>query len=409
MALQAREKEILILDAPIQPNDEDYALMALQAREAELFYYSIYLKPDSCALAQHRDKPPVKTITLPNGGFKLLTCEELLSGQSPLNEWLIHGMIEKGNLGLIFGNPSSGKSLYVQDMCFCIAAGLMFHGLETATGNVVYIAGEGFSGLRKRFSVLAKKYEVPPPNNLHISEMPAAIVDQKSIESVRNAIDQVGKVALIVIDTLHRNFGDGDENSARDISQLLSNIDTYLKTTGATVLIIHHSGHESKGRGRGSSSIRAAMDVEYSVKKEGDTVTVENTKVKDFDPPSPMSFKLKSIELNKDVGGVVLEPTEQIPSKQKGSTSSDIENTILAVLANAPSDQFVHATDACVVSGKIPARALKADYVKTETYSKMDNPTKEAKRKAFQRAIERLVETQKIGSGDNCYWLPPSP
>ena len=122
-------------------------------------------------------------------------------------------------------------------------------------------------------------------------------MDVDSAKSVLETVEAIGNVKLIVIDTLHRNMGSGDENSSKDFAEFLNNVDTYLKSTGAAVIIIHHSGHDAKERARGSSSIRAAMDVEYQVTKDDATgiVTLSNTKMKDFEPPKPLSFKFKQI------------------------------------------------------------------------------------------------------------------
>ncbi len=137
-------------------------------------------------------------------------------------------LIEKENLGLIFGSPASGKSLLVQDMAFCIAAGLPFHGKETTQGNVLYIAGEGFSGLKKRFMALSQEYGYLA-KGLYFSKQPAALMDKQNALDVAETVKAIGNVSLIVIDTLHRNMGAGDENSSRDWGEFQNNIDNYLR------------------------------------------------------------------------------------------------------------------------------------------------------------------------------------
>jgi RecA-family ATPase len=225
--------------------------------------------------------------------FNTVSLKELLNRKYTTN-WLVNGLVEHGNLGLIFGNSASGKSLITQDMCFCIAAGIDFKGRTTKRGNVLYICGEGFNGLHKRFMALSQHYECEP-DRLHVSEQPAAFMDISSAAAVLDRIKEIGGVSLIVIDTFHRNMGVGDENSAKDFAQFLNNIDSFLKPTGAAILIIHHSGHDAKERSRGSSSIRAAMDVEYCVEKTDDFVRMKNTKMKDYEPPQPLSFRSASI------------------------------------------------------------------------------------------------------------------
>ena len=80
-------------------------------------------------------------------------------------------------------------------------------------------------------------------------------------------------------------MGPGDENSAADIGAFLNSVDMLRDETGAAVVIVHHAGHGDKTRARGSSAIRAAVDVEYSLTKTPEGVTLECTKAKDFEPP----------------------------------------------------------------------------------------------------------------------------
>ena len=53
---------------------------------------------------------------------------------------------------MIFGQPASGKSFLAVDLAASIATGRAFQGLKTQKGDVVYIAGEGYRGLKRRFT-----------------------------------------------------------------------------------------------------------------------------------------------------------------------------------------------------------------------------------------------------------------
>lgn len=119
------------------------------------------------------------------------------------------------------------------------------------------------------------------------------------IQAVRELTKANGKPALIAIDTLHRNFGGGDENSAADFGQFLNHIDVMRHELGAAVVIVHHSGHSKADRSRGSSSIKAAMDHEFCVTVEADkTRLLSCTKMKDAASPEPQRFALRGVELD---------------------------------------------------------------------------------------------------------------
>jgi hypothetical protein len=367
-------------------------------------------------------KPAPKT---DNSTFKTILLRDLLNRKYVTN-WLVKGVIEQGNLALFFGDSASGKTFYIMDMCFCIAAGIDFKGKQTKQGNVLYICGEGFSGLQKRFMALHQHYGVMP-ENLHLSEQPAAFMDISSAAAVMDTINQIGNVSLIVIDTFHRNMGGGSEDSAADISQFLGNIDTFLKPTGAAVAIIHHSGHGEKGRSRGSSSIKAAMDVEYQVAKDSLTnmVTVTNTKMKDWQAPPPACFNMNVVNLFDDhnqpisdedgepLTSVILEPADYTPSKGRGLNGR--QQDVLSQLHKAMEKYGIAPTDdikalfpdspqnipAMVVhSDKWRELAMKVIYVEAE-------PEKEkaAMRKAFFDCKKALTDSSKIGYHDKFYWI----
>ena len=55
--------------------------------------------------------------------------------------------------------------------------------------------------------------------------------------------------ALVVIDTLARSMGAGDENTAKDAAMFVRNCDLIREATGAHVMVIHHTGKdEEEGR-----------------------------------------------------------------------------------------------------------------------------------------------------------------
>jgi hypothetical protein len=110
---------------------------------------------------------------------------------------------------------------------------------------------------------------------------------------------------MVIIDTLARNFGDGDENSAKDMGEFISNVSNEIRVPfECAVVIVHHSGH-AQDRARGSSALRAAVDAEYQVKAFGGgdedaRLEVTCTKMKDDAPPPVMKFKLQPVLVRKD-------------------------------------------------------------------------------------------------------------
>ena len=74
----------------------------------------------------------------------------LLTLQPP--QWLIKRFVSADSLTTLFGSPGCGKSFVAIDMACCIASGQEWNGNRTATGQVLYIAGEGHVGFARRLT-----------------------------------------------------------------------------------------------------------------------------------------------------------------------------------------------------------------------------------------------------------------
>ncbi|WP_018882346.1 MULTISPECIES: helicase RepA family protein [unclassified Thioalkalivibrio] len=240
---------------------------------------------------------PVQRMEPPR--FKLLHVSDL-EFRAP--RFLVRDYLEAESLALVFGDPGCGKSFLAVDLACCIATGADFHGNPTSQGSVIYIAGEGHNGLKRRFVAWETHTgQTTADAPLYVSCAPAALCDPESAQAVVSAVDAVPigePPALVVIDTVARNFGPGDENSTRDMGVFVQAADAIRARYTCTVLLVHHSGHGDKARARGATALRGALDAEYRMDKdEAGTVRVEASKMKDAPFPQPLAFELRSVPL----------------------------------------------------------------------------------------------------------------
>ena len=349
--------------------------------------------------------------------FTLTPLNQLLSEPYKFN-WLIKDHMEKHSIAMLFGEPASAKSFIAMDIAFCVAAGIDWNGNTTEQGKVVYIAGEGHSGIAKRFKALGMKYSMTT-NDIFLSTLPTSLMDSASVDVVQKWIDDLcPNPALIIIDTLQRNFGNGDENSARDFGIFLFLITKTLMASGATVMLIHHSGHGSSERGRGSSAIRAAMDVEYKVTKDKDLVTMTCSKAKEFRKPEPISFNLNTQSIpdwldeeGKPVESAILESTSYVAPARTSSISQN-DTLVFQALIDSLADKGTLAPAKAVA--KYPELAgnkyIHVSDWRSTTYLLLDQNSggknkPQANQKAFSRALGKLLHANKIVTEDDHYWL----
>ncbi len=233
-------------------------------------------------------------------------------------DWLIKGVMQKNELGLIFGPSGERKSFVALDMALHVSNGAEWQGHRVKTkATVLYLAGEGFQGISNRL-IAASKYHNLSIDNIFISELPGDLLDDDSVDRIANAIESFNEPVWLIVDTLHRNFGHGDENSSKDMGKMLSNIDTKLRTTGATITIVHHTGHGNQNRERGSSSLMGALDSKISVSTDKHKITsVKCGKMKDGEEFKNISLESKLVILGEDEDGDLITSLAMV--------SSDIE------------------------------------------------------------------------------------
>lgn len=236
--------------------------------------------------------------------FEFLSVGSLVECVKPI-DWLVHGYFEHDSMAVIYGEPGHGKSFVAIDIACSVATATEWHGRPVKRGAVFYIAGEGHNGLARRFSAWGEARGVSLANApLYVSNRSAALIEGASAKTVSATVRQLAAAtgetpSLIVVDTLARNFGAGDENSTADMVAFVANLDNELRHPWkATVAIVHHSGKDASKGARGSSALRGAVDAEYEITRdESGTIRMQSHKMKEAEKPEPLAFILQRVEL----------------------------------------------------------------------------------------------------------------
>jgi hypothetical protein len=309
-------------------------------------------------------------------------------------DWLVFGLIPSNAIGLIFGESETLKSFLADDLLLCISTGTPFHGRKVKQGPTLLIVGEGQSYLAQRFLAWSinrgRDYQ---KSDFFVSTVPAAFLEPESVAQVAAVIDEI-KPVLIMVDTLARNFGGGDENSTSDMSKFIDAVDSIRRPYNSTLIPIHHTGHGDKDRSRGAYCLKAALDFEYRVKRpEENLVIVECTKMKDGERPESLAFEPQKInmvgEAGERISSLALELTE-MPEKQAGKSKMPLANRI--------------ALES--LTGLLVGRdSVHIEEWRAECYSAGIADTPDAKRQSFGRARKALLSDGLIETRDDRYWL----
>ncbi len=232
-----------------------------------------------------------------------------LSGIKPnlTSNYLVKGWLDRGAFSVVFGESNVGKSFFALDMGMHVAAGMPWQGSRIKSGVVVYIASEGGTGFVNRVAAIqSERPELTSAADGQFFILPIT-VDLCASNDVPEIVALIrgitGQPALVIVDTLARSLGTGDENSAPDMASFIRNIDAIRDQTGAHVMAIHHTGKDTSRGARGHSSLRGAVDTEITLTKEEGVIQAEAVKQRDMHTGSIFSYQLIEVELGHDQDG----------------------------------------------------------------------------------------------------------
>ena len=241
--------------------------------------------------------------------FKFEDFDTLQPGRQ---QWLVKGLWPSVGVCFLAGPSMAGKSFLALDLCVKVIRGQTVLGRKSKPCGVVYIAAEGAAGVRNRitglrqrtgpvgglFQFIGQAPDLTYPDD--VDELRQGLIAQKAAFEARG--DRLG---LIVVDTLSASVPGADENTAKDMSPVLTALQSMSIELGAMVLVIAHTGKNADAGIRGWSGLLANADGLIMLSKaEGDetrTGTVE--KVKDGRSGDRFAFALDSVVIGVDEDG----------------------------------------------------------------------------------------------------------
>lgn len=310
--------------------------------------------------------------------------------------WMIKGVLPKAGLAVIYGASGSGKTFAVLDMAMSIARGEPWRGNRVKQGRVAYVVAEGADGFRKRLAAYAQHHHVD------LTEVPMVILNAApNLLEKQDAVDLVkgvkasGGADIIVIDTFAQTTPGANENAGEDVGRALSYCKRIHETTGAMVVLIHHSGKDASKGARGWSGLRAAADAEIEVVREPEGARyLRLSKSKDGEDGLEWGFELKVVELGVDedldvisscsVIEVSREPKE---SRQNARKLGPVETVV---------NEVIHSVMMFQQDG------IEVETVVEESVKRMEVPA-DGKRDTRRQRVKRAIET--LTTGDDSPFL----
>lgn len=259
-------------------------------------------------------------------------------------------ILEKGFNALI-GPSGSGKSFTALD----IAARLS---LRTP---VVYNAGEGLSGYASRWEAWKHHHKLTT-GNLHFYKEAVQVIDPVSRGTFIEQVKPL-KPLLIVIDTMARAAVGIEENSAKEVGEVVAACDLIMRELDCGLLLVHHTGKD--GKYRGSSALFGACDsIIAQVKLDGIIYLYNDDehggKNKHFEAAAMRRLKLLPVDTGEFQSAVLLEATDIIDAPDVNQQLNPTQKAILEAIDGYDNGMSVNnIIDATNISRATVFRQLK--------------------------------------------------
>lgn len=328
-------------------------------------------------------EPIPEAVTSSNPGkFQLVPAMEFANSGGE-QSWLVKGLIPSNSIGSMYGPSGAGKSFMTLDLVASIARGVPWRGRKTKQGACVYICAEGSYGFRNRIKAYAQQNGIENPEDLPIYVIDARpnLMTKEDVLSLLQAIEASGvDVSCVVVDTYAACMV-GDENSSVDSNKVINGCKYLQQKLKATILLVHHSGKDVGRGARGWSGLRAAVDFELQVLKEGSRRGMVVTKQKDGEEGLQFGFDLDTVVLGEDEDG---EPI----------TSCTVTHTEVVPLSDGLSKS--NPRDTLLYDTLIELNELTGEPCSTETLIEHVKRKSSYRAADLRKAIDRLVEREKF-------------
>jgi hypothetical protein len=436
-ALKAVTKSIRVVDLGLEEikedayefvhkygGDKDRLVDLTKATQAVVSEMDVTTPARLIEYAQPEEKAELElpAVTPQREGFKLEAWDSI--EDEPV-EWLVQGVIPQKSFVALYAPPASFKSFVALDIAECIATGREFLGNKiTKQGAVLYIAGEGHGGIGSRIKALKTHHNTPENTPVYFLRRQVNLRSSKTdLQDLVAAIDDLKAIheisfELIIIDTLARAFGGGNENASEDMGAFITAAGAIQGRYECGLLVVHHAGKDATKGLRGHSSLLGAVDTELEIiriegaqppkgilhiskQKDGEDgqhigfrmveVTTGSTGIIDFEGTSSLAVEADDQAINDRKES--LKPPEK---KGKGTNQKIALTSLHEAIAKFGEMQTING---------MRNKCIKIEQWRQEFKARIGSDvSQETLKKAWQRVKLDLVEMEKVTIYDDMCW-----
>lgn len=244
------------------------------------------------------------------------------------HEWLIKGVMTRGEQAMLVGASQTGKSFLAYDISMAIARGVPWMGRKARRGLVIYHAGESAKGVRdKRQPAYDQVHGLRDAHDHPFVLLTLPLDLYSSDEDTGKLIAECRHwqgeypdfpFELLVIDTFAAATPGADENAGKDVGAIRRRCKRIEQELGCAVLLVHHknaSGTKARGHTSMFADVENVLDISLvTTGPEKTAVPLKDvngrkvreavvTKLKDGEDGVSFRFVLESVRLGTDEDG----------------------------------------------------------------------------------------------------------
>jgi hypothetical protein len=286
--------------------------------------------------------------------WRAMTPGELDEMGAP--EWAIDGVVPTECVGVVWGKSGALKTFLGLGMEAAIATGTDWYGHAVKQGAVLYVAAEGFRGIRQRQQAWEIVHGIKLPDTLRVVGGRVNLQDKTDVATfIAWVKDTLPDVSMVVFDTLSKCMPTlKDENGNADMAQVVAGAEEIMRELHTAVIFIAHS--DKTGRTlRGGSALEFGTSPRIKLTYDGARVKVMCENQKDADEFEDFILTPQQVDLGAEYpkGSLVLvgasekadtqakgagkETSASRPAPTKRRTRPRVTNeTILALIQQEP-------------------------------------------------------------------------
>lgn len=172
-------------------------------------------------------------------------------------DWLAPGLVARGSMTLLSGQPKAGKTTLMMKLCGSFLRGDSFLNRVCQPARVLLLTENRSAALQEKLKLLP-----PDPDHVYVVDRYRRELLDLSWEDTVRVLFEVARghgIDVIVLDTFMAWAMPEDENSSTEILQALDPLSRAVERTNIALVIVHHLNKDGTSP-RGSGAFQAECD-----------------------------------------------------------------------------------------------------------------------------------------------------